>query len=167
MRLHRILGEELPSVGKRSELADHIKSPPSLLLFEDYQARHWLLHKVRKAAFVDRCYAFLLAVRDWGQGNSKSVWRDRAISLRVINAESLISISEDLLPTRAVSVQFSIVESSETGRKSTQRIWVRPDEFNDILEGLNKISGFITQINPSIGSAVDGRSPTKWLSFLL
>ncbi len=179
LRLHRILGE--PSVGKRSE-ADDIESASynniqaekqlssSLLLFEDYKARHWLLHKVRKAVLVDRCFSFLLAVRDWGQGNSKSMWRDRAIFLHVINAESLISISEDLSPTRAVSVQFCILGIGEMERQSTQRVWVRPDEFNDILEGLNEISGFITQINPRdllICPAINGGPSCKRLSFLL
>ncbi len=177
MHLHRILG--VPWVRKRSEAAAESSASCNIpekhfslssLLFEDYRARHWLLNKVRKAVLVDRNFSFLLAVRDWGQGKNKGAWQDRAIFLHVINAESLISTSEDLPPMRAVSVQFCIVGVEEMKRRPMQRVWVRPDEFDDILEGLNEVSGFVTQMDHrhlSICSTVDGGSCEKRLSFLL
>ncbi len=177
MHLHRILG--VPWFRKRSE--DAAESPASYnipekqfplssLLFQDYRATHWLLHKVRKAALVDRHFTFLIVVKDWRQGKNKGVWQDRGIFLHVINAESLISTSEDLPPMRAVSVQFCIVGVKEMKQRTIHRIWVRPDEFDDILNGLDDVSGFVTQMDRhhlSICSTVGGESCEKRLSFLL
>ncbi len=179
--LHRILG--VPWVRKSSEaIAEysvsnnnvqdekHMLSPP--LLFENFRARHWLLHKVRKAVLVDRCFSFLVTVKNWGgQRNNKEMWQDRAIFLRVINAESLISTSEDLPPMRAVSVQFCVVNIGEMEeRRPMQRVWVRLDEYDDIFDSLSEVSGFISQLDCcrlSIYPTIDRGGSCERLSFLL